>query len=65
MRQVIHRDLKLENLMLTSSNHAKAEAKLCDFGLSVLVAKAMPCVARESLKRASEAKRRQASRRAQ
>ncbi|PSC71652.1 Dual specificity kinase shkE isoform B [Micractinium conductrix] len=35
---VIHRDLKLENVMLTSENVASADAKLGDFGLARLTA---------------------------
>lgn len=34
---VVHRDLKLENLLLTGSNPATADAKLADFGLCKLV----------------------------
>ena len=34
---VVHRDLKLENLLLTGSNPAKADAKLADFGLCKLI----------------------------
>lgn len=30
---VVHRDLKLENILLTSPNPATADAKLADFGL--------------------------------
>lgn len=34
---VVHRDLKLENLLLTGSNPGTADAKLADFGLCKLV----------------------------
>lgn len=34
---VVHRDLKLENLLLTGTNPAKADAKLADFGLCKLI----------------------------
>lgn len=38
---VVHRDLKLENLLLTGTNPAKADAKLADFGLCKLIKVAM------------------------
>ena len=34
---VVHRDLKLENMLLTGLNPATADAKLADFGLCKLV----------------------------
>ena len=34
---VVHRDLKLENMLLTGINPAAADAKLADFGLCKLV----------------------------
>ena len=34
---VVHRDLKLENLLLTCNNPARADAKLADFGLCKLI----------------------------
>lgn len=34
---VVHRDLKLENLLLTGNNPARADAKLADFGLCKLI----------------------------
>ncbi len=30
---IVHRDLKLENILLTSPHPSKADAKLADFGL--------------------------------
>jgi serine/threonine protein kinase len=33
---VIHRDLKLENVMLVSADVAQADARLADFGLARL-----------------------------
>ncbi|GAB4820768.1 hypothetical protein N2152v2_007814 [Parachlorella kessleri] len=35
--KVIHRDLKLENVLLTSTDLSKADAKLADFGLARLL----------------------------
>jgi serine/threonine protein kinase len=37
--KVIHRDLKLDNVLLTDTNPALASAKLADFGLAKLMAK--------------------------
>ena len=34
---IIHRDIKLENIMLTSHNAASCKAKLADFGLAETV----------------------------
>jgi hypothetical protein len=31
---IVHGDLKADNVLLTSSNHADAHAKLCDFGMA-------------------------------
>ena len=34
---VVHRDLKLENILLTSPDPARAHAKLADFGLHKMI----------------------------
>lgn len=34
---IVHRDLKLENILLTSPNPARANAKLADFGLHKMI----------------------------
>ncbi|KAJ9520845.1 hypothetical protein QJQ45_014045 [Haematococcus lacustris] len=39
--QIIHRDLKLENILLTDSDPQVAAAKISDFGLVALVAKSL------------------------
>jgi serine/threonine protein kinase len=36
--QIIHRDVKLDNVLLTSTTPSKAVAKLADFGLAKLLA---------------------------
>lgn len=40
--KVIHRDMKLDNVLLTDSDLSKAEAKLGDFGLARLMVKKAP-----------------------
>jgi serine/threonine protein kinase len=39
-RRVVHRDLKLANVLLTAADVSNADAKLCDFGLARLRPKA-------------------------
>jgi serine/threonine protein kinase len=34
---IVHRDLKLENILLTSGQPARASAKLADFGLHKMI----------------------------
>jgi serine/threonine protein kinase len=48
---VIHRDIKLENILLTSTNHAEASVKLSDFGLAVQLARRKKFKVEEALDR--------------
>lgn len=41
-KDIIHRDIKPENIIMTGGNGRAGEAKLCDFGLSVIYDKRNP-----------------------
>lgn len=41
--KVVHRDIKLDNILLTSKNPSDAEVRLTDFGLARQVADASGC----------------------
>jgi serine/threonine protein kinase len=47
---VVHRDIKLENVLLTSTNTAEASIKLADFGLAVNLANRKRCQTDDALR---------------
>jgi serine/threonine protein kinase len=54
---VVHRDIKLENVLLTSTNTAEASIKLADFGLAVDLGHRKQCQTDDALRELNAALR--------